>query len=54
MALEEIHGDPSHARCTRMDRPVWIICVDCGVERRYTEADLVQFEWPPPDVTNGV
>lgn len=53
MAIEEIHGDPRQAYCARLERPAWIVCVDCGVERQYTQNDLVQFDWPPADSGTG-
>lgn len=45
MALEEVRGEGT--RCTRLDQPAWIVCVGCGVERLYSAAHLIQFDWPP-------
>lgn len=49
MAIEEVRGDARYARCTRLERPAWIVCAGCGSERMYQESDLFQFDWPPLD-----
>ncbi len=49
MVFREVERPDDVLYCDLLSQPAWIICVNCEQERRYTQADMRVFTWPPSD-----